>query len=290
MRRLAPVSRICGLICFVPAILLLSVALLGYARAEDASNWENDLYSATRLLAGAAYHDGGASFLRAGVEIKLNPGWKTYWRYPGDSGIPPRFDFSGSRNVKSAIMAWPAPKRFEDGAGMSIGYEGGVIFPVRVVPEDPDKPVSLRMTIDYAVCKNLCVPAAGKAEINLPGQASDLDATLAASERRVPKPASIGDAGSLTIRNVRREDASPRPRVIVDVAAPAAGKVDLFAEGPAPDWALPLPAPVADAPAGLHRFVFELDGLPPGATAAGAMLTFTAVSGEDAIEVSTRLD
>jgi DsbC/DsbD-like thiol-disulfide interchange protein len=182
------------------------------------------------------------------------------------------------------------PKRFEDGAGMSIGYEGGVIFPVRVVPQDPDRPVSLRMKIDYAVCKNLCVPAEGKAEIKLPGQANGLDATLAAAERRVPKVASVAGAGILAIRNVRREDASPRPRVIVDVAAPADSKVDLFAEGPTPDWALPLPAPVAGAPTGLRRFVFELDGLPPGATTAGAVLTLTAVSGEDAIEVTTRLD
>src|SRR5258707_272049 len=150
-RHLPRVSRICGLVCLVLTTVLLAIALVADARADDASNWDNDLYSATRLLPGTALKDRGTAVLRAGIEIKLDPGWKTYWRYPGDSGIPPRFDFSGSSNVKSAVVAWPVPKRFADGAGMSIGYDGGVIFPVRVVPENPDRPVSLRMKIDYAV-------------------------------------------------------------------------------------------------------------------------------------------
>ena len=64
----------------------------------------------------------------------------------------------------------------------------------------------------------------------------------------------------------------------------------LFAEGPTAQWALPLPEPVAGAPAGLQRFAFELDGLPPGEKADGATLRLTAVSGDKAIEVAFRLD
>ncbi len=64
-----------------------------------------------RLVAGSA---GGAdrTSLRAGIELRLATGWKTYWRYPGDSGVPPRFDFSKSTNVKSVTVRWPAPHRF----------------------------------------------------------------------------------------------------------------------------------------------------------------------------------
>jgi hypothetical protein len=89
---------------------------------------------------------------------------------------------------------------------------------------------------------------------------------------------------------VHRETGSGKPRVIVDVAAPAGAPVVLFAEGPTAQWALPLPEPVSGAPAGLQRFAFELDGLPPAANADGATLRLTAVAGDKAIEVRFRLD
>jgi hypothetical protein len=105
----------------------------------------------------------------------------------------------------------------------------------------------------------------------------------------VPRRATLGDKAALSVRAVQREAGGSKPRVLVDVAAPAAGAI-LFAEGPTADWALPVPEPVAGAPAGLQRFAFELDGLPPGAKAEGATLRLTAVSGEQAIEVEYRLD
>ena len=61
-------------------------------------------------------------------------------------------------------------------------------------------------------------------------------------------------------------------------------------KGRRPDWALPVPSPVAGAPAGQQRFAFELDGLPPNTKPDGATLTLTAVAGEQAIEVPYRLD
>ena len=89
--------------------------------AADVSPWDNDIRSAARLVAANARDESGARVLRAGVEIKLEPGWKTYWRYPGDSGVPPVFDFSASDNVKEATVLFPAPMRFPDGAG---GFPG----------------------------------------------------------------------------------------------------------------------------------------------------------------------
>jgi hypothetical protein len=93
------------------------------------------------------------------------------------------------------------------------------------------------------------------------------------------------------VRSVKRDTASSgKPRVLVDVMAPVNHAVDLFAEGPTPDWALPLPEPVPGAPAGFRRFAFELDGLPAGASADGAAIKLTATAGGKAIEVTTRLD
>jgi DsbC/DsbD-like thiol-disulfide interchange protein len=263
------------------ALAAALVLVLKPAIAADASPYDGTQRAAVRLIACAARLDGGAIVHRAGVEIRLAPGWKTYWRYPGDSGIPPRFDFSQSINVKSVTVRYPAPQRLTDDGGTSIGYKHDVVFPLDVVAQDAARPVTLSLAIDYAICEKLCVPADGKAELTLTGKAGENDAKLAQSEALVPRRATIGE-GSFAIRAAKREGKN----VIVEVAAPAGIAVDLFAEGPTAEWALPVPAPVA----GGQRFTFELDGLPPNTRPDGATLTLTAVAGEQAIEVPYRLD
>jgi DsbC/DsbD-like thiol-disulfide interchange protein len=257
-------------------------------RAADASIWDGDARSAMRVLAGSPSKADHAP-LRAGVELRLGTGWKTYWRYPGDSGVPPRFDFSKSTNVKSVAVRWPAPHRFTDEGGASIGYKSGVLLPLEVVPANPKQPVTLRVSLDYAICEKLCVPATGSATLAL-GSASSFDAALAAAEAQVPKSAALGDGAPLAIRSIKREAGTPNASVVVEVAAPQAPPLDLFAEGPTEDWALPLPEPMPESASGLRRYSFELDGLPPGATAKRATLRFTLVSGDKAIEVTTVLE
>lgn len=252
------------------------------ALAADASTWDAGTHSSVRLIAGTA--SPGAAALRAGVEVKLANGWKTYWRYPGDSGVPPRFDFTRSRNVKSVTVAWPAPLRFSEGGENLIGYTGAVILPLRIVPDDPNKPVELELKLDYAICEKLCIPVDAKAALTLAGGASTFDAALAAAESRVPRPTALGE-GSPAIRAVTHDGGK---NVMVDVAASADVPLDLFVEGPTPDWALPVPEP-APAGNGTRRFIFALDGLPPGASADGAELRFTLVSPAHAVEVTHRL-
>lgn len=259
------------------------------ATSEASSAWDGDSRSAMRLLPARSAGSGDTLTLRAGAEIRLSPGWKTYWRYPGDSGIPPHFDFSKSENLKSATVLWPAPLRFDDADGSVIGYKNSVTFPLHVVPRDPSKPVTLRLALDYAICEKICIPVHAKNEIVLGGKTALVDAAVDEAEARVPKRAAQGAKAPFAIKSVKREEGSP-PRVIVEVAAPADTKVTLFAEGPTPDWALPLPDPVPGTEPGLHRFSFALDGLPGGTSPNGATLTLTAVAGEHAIEVPVRLD
>jgi DsbC/DsbD-like thiol-disulfide interchange protein len=267
----------------------LFVGADGAGAVEDVSRWDGDARSAARLIAGSRPADSDA-LLRAGIEIRLKPGWHTYWRYPGDAGVPPRFDFKASQNVKDVLVRWPAPQRLLEDGGVSIGYARDVTLPLLITPEDPGKPVTLRLKLDYAVCEKLCVPAEAKAELNLIGGRASMEASLAAAELRVPKRRALGDGSTLAIHSVRREAGPTKPRVVVDVGAAAGAAVELFAEGPTPQWALPVPAAVDGASAGRQRFAFDLDGAPPGAGYEGALLTLTAVSGREAIEVSFRLD
>ncbi len=268
------------------ANLVFLLAGARVAGAAEESQWDGTAYSAVRLIAGSPHRVAGAAVHGAGIEVRLAPGWKTYWRYPGDSGVPPRFDFTASQNVKAVHVRYPAPLRLPDPGGISIGYKDRVVFPLDVVAQDSAKPVTLRLTIDYAVCEKLCVPAQGKAELALKQTAGVHTEALMRAEASIPKPAVLGSGEALAIRAVQREAG----KVIVDVAAPADAAVELFAEGPSADWALPVPAPASGAPTGLRRFAFDLDGLPPGATPHGAVLRLTAVAGAHAIEVPYRLD
>jgi len=263
----------------------LSVACMAAeVRAGDASPWQQDAHSAVRLLAGSR----SGSVLLGGIAIQLQDGWKTYWRTPGDSGVPPRFDFSKSENVEAVTVMWPAPKAFDDGAGgTSLGYKHQVVLPLRIVAKNPDKPLTLRADISYAVCEKLCIPVEARAELAFTSVASTEDGALSEALNTVPKPANIGDPNPFTIRDVKRDG---RTNVLVDVVAPDTREVSLFVEGPTPEWALPVPKPVEHSPPGVKRFSFELDGLPPGASPDGAALKLTLVGGDKSYEFDVNLN
>jgi len=268
---------------FAATIIFVSSAALE-ARAQDASPWQRDGHSAVRLLAGSR----SGAVLLGGIAFRIDPGWKTYWRTPGDSGVPPRFDFSKSDNVEAVTVLWPAPSKFDDGGGgHSLGYHGQIVLPLRIVAKAADKPVTLRAAINYAVCDKLCIPVEASTELSFTSVASTEDSALFAALDTVPKPANVGDPNPLTIRDVIRDGKST---VLVDVVSPDAHEVDLFVEGPTPDWGLPVPKLLERSPPGVKRFAFDLDGVPPGVSPEGAALKLTLVSGERSYEFNTNLE
>jgi DsbC/DsbD-like thiol-disulfide interchange protein len=267
---------------FAATIFASSLAI--DARAEDASAWQRDAHSAVRLLAGSR----SGAVLLGGVAFQIQPGWKTYWRTPGDSGVPPRFDFSKSENIEAVTVMWPAPSKFDDGAGgYSMGYHDQVVLPLRIVAKNADKPVTLRAEINYAVCEKICIPVEATAELPFTSVASTEDSVLFAALDTVPKPANIGDPNPLTIRDVKRDGNSS---VLVDVISPDARDIHLFVEGPTPDWALPVPKLVEHGPPGVKRFRFGLDGMPPGTNPEGAALKMTLVGADRSYEFNINLD
>lgn len=257
----------------------VAILLAGSLAHAGTSPWSEDMKSAVRLLPGET----AATPMHAGVEMRLAPGWHTYWRYPGDSGIPPQFDFSKSENLKAAKVLYPAPALHSDASGETIVYEKAVIFPVEVTAQDPTRPVKLHLSLDYAVCENMCVPAKGEAELTLEPKRGAPDARVESAFAALPVKESAG-AAELTVK--REGDMA-----VVSFPAPKDAAVAVFAEGPTAAWALPIPQPVADAPAGQRAFRFKLEGQPPGVDVKKPVdITFTIVEGTRAFEVTTRLD
>src|SRR5918998_4004655 len=129
-------------------LLLLSLALPAEALAAR-SAWSPAAQSQLRLLLAAPE----AGRIDGGIEIVLDPGWYTYWRNPGEAGVPPVFDFSGSENVADVKVLYPAPERYDDGASVSLIYRDEVVFPLTVIPVTPDAPVTLQVEAKFGVCR-----------------------------------------------------------------------------------------------------------------------------------------
>jgi DsbC/DsbD-like thiol-disulfide interchange protein len=162
---------------------LVSVAL-GASFLRHAAAAPNDRYR-FRLIAGGAK----GSKLRAGIDIGLAEGWKTYWRMPGDAGVPPQFEWAGSENIDSIDVLWPAPHRFTEQDGDTVGYKERVIFPVHALPKKADGPVHLRLQAFFGVCSEVCIPVTEHADLASWREDAIADALISSFERRVPSPA-----------------------------------------------------------------------------------------------------
>jgi DsbC/DsbD-like thiol-disulfide interchange protein len=95
----------------------------------------------------------------AAIRLTLLPGWKTYWRAPGEAGIPPSFDWAGSGNLSEVALVWPRPEVFDLNGMTSIGYHEELVLPILLTPQSQTRPLDLRLRMEIGVCKDICVPA-----------------------------------------------------------------------------------------------------------------------------------
>ncbi|QUS36642.1 protein-disulfide reductase DsbD domain-containing protein [Falsirhodobacter algicola] len=114
------------------------------------------------------------------VQISLADGWKTYWRSPGDAGIPPEFDWSGSSNIGAVRFHWPIPDVFQTNGMETIGYHHQLVLPIEVTPRDPSRPLHVQAEVDMGVCSDVCVPASVQLAADLSGAGADDPAIRAA--------------------------------------------------------------------------------------------------------------
>lgn len=148
--------------------LALASVLALCAAAPMRATTQEDVLSAA-ILPGWQMQNGHHM---AAISLTLAPQWKTYWRAPGDAGIPPLFDWSGSQNVKAVTIHWPSPQVFHTNGMQTVGYHDKLVLPVEVTPRDPGQPIFLRAQVDLGVCKDICMPAAVQlqAELTAPGK------------------------------------------------------------------------------------------------------------------------
>ena len=252
------------------ALSLLLAAAPASAADAFSTDWALAAKSRARLIAG-----GGDL---AGFEIALSPGAITYWRDPGDAGLPPTLDFSGSDNVASVEPEFPAPKRIKEAdGGEAFGYDRSVVLPLRVKPRDPAKPATLKLNADFAVCEKVCLPAKAHLELTLPSApgsplAGAIEAALATVPRAVP-PKDFGAFQAVGADSWRlcaaHEDGPPR---------------DLFIEAPEGWWMKVAPA---DADGGRDCFTLTIGDKPKDA-AFPVALRLTLTGGAGALETTVQ--
>lgn len=175
-----------------------------------------------RILPGWRLADGTHM---AGLELHLQPGWKTYWRAPGDAGIPPTFDWRQSRNLAGAQIAWPVPTRMDQGGMTTLGYTGTVVLPLRLTPDRAGGDIRLRGALDLGVCHDICVPISLKVDATLPNGAAPRDPRIAAALANRPDTAAEAGVGRVTCSVRAAEDGGLHLRAEVTLPHRGAGEM-----------------------------------------------------------------
>jgi suppressor for copper-sensitivity B len=223
------------------ALALWAAAAAGNPRAAEAaaSPWVRNDHTELRLIAEPVRQPGGE--LRLGLEFQIKPGWHIYWRSPGDAGLPPRIDWSGSENVTEPAIAWPLPQRYTIFGLTTFVYGNEVVLPMGARVPDPAAPVRLRAKVSYLVCEKICIPYDTTLALDLPdagpatGTAGDdaaqrIDAYLA----RVPGRVTAGDPDA-ALSVTRAALISDRNGLWLEVLARSAQRLttpEIMVEGP----------------------------------------------------------
>ncbi len=256
-RRALPLA-ICAIIALFGWILLVDGLVAQTQPGLVASPWAQLHASRVRLVAARARTPLGHYL--AGLEIALDDGWKTYWRMPGDGGVPPSFDWAGSVNVAAVKVLYPAPVRLPEANGTSIGYKHAVLLPIEVTAQDPAKPIALKLALEFGVCRDICIPATANLDIAIPvGSKGAPPPELTAALERVPRPQQSRRKNDPELKRIVIDREAASPRLTVEATFGSAAKAaDVFVEAPQGLY-VPVPKRVSAADAsGVLRFESDL--------------------------------
>ncbi|MFZ5965268.1 protein-disulfide reductase DsbD domain-containing protein [Thalassococcus sp. BH17M4-6] len=209
-------------------IFLTLLALIGGLSAPVLAQSDDSILRA-ELRPGWRLADGDHM---AALHLTMAPGWKTYWRAPGDAGIPPLFDWSGSRNAKTVAVSWPTPEVFFQSGMRSVGYSPEVVLPLRISTRGSGQDVRLRGQVQLGVCKDICVPKTLRLDAVLPAAQTKVDPVIAAALASVPFSAT--EAAVRSVRcTIGAKDGAMTLRAEIDM--PARGAMDAVIETANPE-------------------------------------------------------
>ncbi|TDQ82420.1 suppressor for copper-sensitivity B [Dongia mobilis] len=279
------VNRLAHITRAVLALTVLGSGLAAAAGTAPAADSARTDHTGVRLVS-AVTAAGAEPTLPFGIEIVLAPGWKTYWRSPGDAGFPPEVEIAGSQNVAAAELAFPVPHRFELFGLQTFGYGERVLFPLRVTPERPGEAVSLRAHLRYLVCEQICIPYEHDLAFDLPAGAAGLSADaplISAAEALVPD-----DGARARWRVTGISVAGDQLQVSAESAGVPFRTPDLLVEGPSGlIFGKPAVDPALDGRSVHFSLPVERFGNAP--EVATSNLTLTLVEGDHGLERAVRV-
>jgi DsbC/DsbD-like thiol-disulfide interchange protein len=256
--------------------LLLALSALPVAASAAATDWIDEDGARIRLVAAEPAPD--ATEIRAALVVELKPGWKTYWRDPGDAGVPPQFNLAGGSNVSAARMDFPAPERFEEGASKTNGYKHPVSFPITFTLGQAGKPSAVKAAAFLGICEEICVPVKVEFSLDVPpaaGSTADQMLVQAAFDA-LPKPANASFG-------LIRLSAQPKALDIEISAPPSAQPPELFIAADGFQFGAPkFTAALKDK----SRFSVPIQFAPKGAHIEDAEVRYTIKSGGMAVSGS----
>ncbi len=257
---------------FLTAIGVLLACLAPGVAAAAMTQWQDIGGGRARLVATI---DPATNLVSAALELELEEGWKTYWRQPGGSGIPPQLDFAGSRHFIPGEVELPAPHGLSAGGARFAGYKGRTAFYFTGQALAPGGKIALDLVA--GVCQEICIPAQAHFEISFDElNASDPRAETAIAMARSQLP---GDAREdLHIARVKQENDGA---LLVEATVNAGENPELFVEGPQ-DWYFPQ-AQLVSVAQGVASFRIAPPEKPQGSPAP-EKLRFTLRAGNGAIE------
>lgn len=155
-----------------------------------------------------------------GILFNMEKGWHIYWKNPGDSGAPPRVQWELPAGFRAGEIRWPVPVRLGTGTIMDYGYEGRVLLALPLaVPSSykPGTPATLKASVSYLICRELCIPAKAQAALTIPSsnraaQPKLFDATRESWPKPAPKSwkAQASSAGDHFVLSVETGSREPR--------------------------------------------------------------------------------